>query len=112
MQTITDDYMRQMVAMTKSYTVVILKAGPKRHEPGVDKIIWEHARRNFSLRADGVLAVVCPIADGTDVSGVGLFNASVEETKKIMEGDPAVIAGVMMYEIHPSRSFPGDSLPK
>jgi hypothetical protein len=28
-----------------------------------------------------------------------------------MEDDPGVKAGVFVYEVHPCRSFPGDSLP-
>jgi hypothetical protein len=98
MATITDEYMRQMLPTARSYRLVILKATPKRREPGVDKIIWEHGRRNFALREDGVLAIVCPVADGGDVTGVGIFNASVEDTKKIMDEDPGVKAGVFVYE--------------
>ena len=111
MTTITDDYMRQMLTTTRSYCVVILKAGPRRHEPGVEKILWEHGRRNFSLRADGVLSIVCPVADGSGVTGIGIFNASLKEVKKIVDDDPGVKAQVFIYEAHESRSFPGDSLP-
>lgn len=112
MPTITDDFMRQRIAATKNYCILILKAGPKSHEPGVEKIIWEHGRRNFALRAEGVLPIVCPAADESDVRGIGIFNASVEETKKIMDEDPGVKAGVFVYELHLCRSFPGDCLPK
>jgi hypothetical protein len=112
MQTISDDFMRQMLTTTQPYTVVILKAGPKRHEPGVEKIVWEHGRRNFALRAEGSLAIVCPVNDGSEITGIGIFTTSVDETKKIMDDDPGVKAAVFVYEIHPSRSFPGDSLPK
>jgi len=110
--TITDEFMQQMLSTTKNYCIVILKAGPKRNEDGVEKIIWEHGRRNFALRADGVLSIVCPISDGSNVMGVGIFNAAVEEVKKIMDEDPAVKAGVIVYEMHACRSFPGASLPK
>ena len=108
---ITDEFMRQMMSTTKNYCIVILKAGPKRNADGVEKIIWEHGRRNFALRAEGVLAIVCPISDGSNVSGVGIFNATVEEVKKIMDEDPGVKAGVFVYEIHECRSFPGATLP-
>lgn len=111
MQTITDDYMRQMLPLARNYCIVILKSGPKRNEPGVDKIIWEHGRRNFALRAEGVLPIVCPVIDGSDVRGIGIFITSIEETKKIMDEDPGVKAGVFLYEVHPCRSFPGASLP-
>jgi len=42
--------------------------------------------RNFALRADGC-CVVCPVADDGDVSGISIFNASVEETVKLMDED-------------------------
>jgi len=111
MTTITDEYMMEMRKTTKSYCAIILKAGPNFSMPGVEKIIWEHGRRNFSLRADGLLSVVCPINDGTDTKGIGIFNSGPEKIKEIMDGDPGVIQGVFNYEIHPCRSFPGDSLP-
>lgn len=55
-----------------------------------DKIIWEH---------------------GSELSGLGIFNASVEETKKIMDKDPGVKAGIFVYEVHPCRGFPVSYLP-
>jgi hypothetical protein len=45
-----------------------------------------------------------------DLSGLCIFNTGIDETKKIMDGDPAVAAGVFVYETYPCRSFPGDSL--
>ncbi len=112
MTTITDEYMKQRLTQAKAYCAVILKATPKRREPGVETIIWEHGRRNMSLQADGVLSIVCPVNDGSEISGIGIFNASVEETKKIMDDDPGVKAGIFVYELHLCRGFPGSSLPK
>jgi hypothetical protein len=109
---VTDEFMRQMISRTRDYCVVILKTGPNRNKAGVEKIIWEHGRRNFSLRADGLLSIVCPVSDGSDVSGIGIFNASIDEVKRIMDEDPGVKEGVFVYEIHACRSFPGDCLPE
>ena len=111
MTTITDEFMQEMLARTRHYCIMILKAGPNRNVDGVEKIIWEHGRRNFALRADGLLSIVCPISDGSDVSGIGIFNAPPEEVKKIMDEDPGVKAGIFVYEIHTCRGFPGASLP-
>jgi len=111
MTTITDSYMKEMLPKAKAYTLVILRSTAKRKESGVEKFVWEHARRNFSLRADGLLPIVCPVADGSECSGIGIFTASAEETKKIMDADPGVEAGIFVYEIHPCRGFPGSSLP-
>jgi hypothetical protein len=110
-ESVTDQYMRDMLARTRDYSVVLLRRAVRYAEPDARGIIWEHGRRNFALRADGVLAVVCPVSDDGDLAGVGIFDATPEETARIMEGDPAVQAGVLSYEVHPVRSFPGDALP-
>jgi hypothetical protein len=109
--TITDDQMRAMLPTAKQYTAVILKDGPNRHVDGRDAIVWEHGRRNFALRADGLLSIVCPVGDDSEVCGLGIFNLSVDETRKVMDDDPGVRAGVFVYEAHPCRGFPGDALP-
>ena len=111
MTSVTDDQMRQRIAQAREYCVVILKAGPNRHKNGVDTVIWEHARQNFTLRDEGVLSIVCPIADGSDVSGIGIFNAGIDRVRGIMDNDPTVRAGIFVYEVHRCRSFPGDRLP-
>ena len=112
MEPITDDYMHRMLPTTKQYSIVILKAGPQKNSPDSDKIIWEHGRRNFSLRATGLLPIVCPVIDDSDICGIGIFNTTVEDATKIMEQDPGVQTGVFIYELHPCRSFPGDRLPE
>ena len=69
MTRITDEYMYEMLAKIKDYSIVILRPGPKANEPGIEKIIWEHGRRNFALRADGLLSIVCPVTKESNVSG-------------------------------------------
>ena len=111
MSQITDEFMTQMLSLAKDYSIVILKAGPNQSRSGAEKIIWEQARRNFLLRARGVMPIVCPITDGGDLAGIGIFNADIELVKSIMDQDPAVKEGIFAYEAHPCRSFPGDCLP-
>ncbi|MCC6983691.1 MAG: hypothetical protein IT535_10515 [Bauldia sp.] len=62
------------------------------------------------MRAAGKLLIVCPVMDESDVCGIGIFDATVEETKALMDDDPGVKAGVFVYDLHASRSFPGDAL--
>ncbi len=112
MPTVTDEQMRERLAGARQYSLIILKHGPNYKAPGADKLIWEHGRRNFELRADGVLSIVCPVNDGSDVSGIGIFKTSPDETKKIMDEDSGVQSGTFVYELHPCRGFPGDALPK
>ncbi len=80
MAKITDDVMRASLGKTKEYSVVILHGTAKLQEPSSRAVVWEHARRNFEMRADGVLQIVCPVADGSGVSGIGIFAASPDET--------------------------------
>ena len=110
MDSITDEFMREMLGKSKPYTIVILHKTSKLSEPGMDKVVWEHGRRNFQLRKDGTLCIVCPVRDSSDISGVCIFNTDVDETKKIMDEDPGVRAGIFVYETHSTRSFPGSSL--
>ncbi|SRR6266700_449590 len=111
MTAITDEYMREMLAKTRTYTAVFLKATPRRREPGSTAIVWEHGRRNFALRAAGILPVVCPVIDDSGWSGIGIFDAPPDEVMRIMDADPGVQAGIFTYEVHPVRGFPGSSLP-
>ncbi len=107
---ITDEYMYEQMGRTRAYSVAILHAGERYGQEGADAIIFEHGRRNFALRAEGKLAIVCPVIDESDVCGVGIFTGTVEETEAIMADDPGVKAGVFTVEVHPVRSFPGDAL--
>jgi len=109
---ITDEYMRDMLGKSKQYSVIILTEGLNANKPGVEKIKWEHGRRNFSLRRNGLLSIVCPVSGGGSIVGIGIFNASVDEVKKIMDEDPAVREDVLRYQVLDCRSFPGDCLPK
>ena len=113
---VTDETLREALTRTRPYTAVILKAGPKFEPLGPDrstpvaKIIWEHGKRNYALRQAGFLRIVCPVADGSGVTGISVFDATAEDVDRIMLGDPAVKADLLTYEIHPTRTFPGSSL--
>lgn len=111
MTDITDEYMRERLAQARGYTLVLLKATPNFDRETDYPLIWEHGRRNMSLATDGPLSIVCPVADDTDLCGIGIFDASAAEVTEIMDGDPAVRAGIFTYEVHPVRGFPGQSLP-
>jgi hypothetical protein len=111
MTEITDEFMYSMFPKTKDYTIVLLKPGNNSDHPDAQKIIWEHGRRNFSLRADGSLSIVCPVTVEATLAGLCIFKTDIEETKKIMDADPAVEAGIFIYEVYPCKSFPGDLLP-
>jgi hypothetical protein len=114
---VTDAQLEQALGTTRPYTIVVLKAGPRFSSPGpgrsseVEEIIWEHGKRNLALRSSGLMPIVCPVADGSDITGICIFDADAEEVGRIMSRDPGVNAGVFTYEVHPAHSFPGSALP-
>jgi hypothetical protein len=106
-----DEQFAALRATAAPYTALILTEGPNRHTPGAAAIILEHGRRNAALHLRGTLPIVCPVLDDTRICGLGIFNATLEETTAIMNGDPGVQAGIFTYQLHPVRSFPGSTLP-
>jgi hypothetical protein len=111
MQQITDEYMLQMLATTKAYTLVILKRGPNMQRQDAKQIIWEHGRNNFKLRAEGLLSIVCPVIQESEIAGIGIFNADPNTVEERLKEDAAIKEGVLIYEFLRTKSFPGDSLP-
>ena len=76
-----------------------------------DLVIDDAGRRNSFAARGGVLPIVCPIGDGSDVCGVGVLTVDPVAAAGIVDGDPGVQAGVLTYELHPCRSFPGTHHP-
>ncbi|MCU1456156.1 MAG: hypothetical protein JWL73_248 [Actinomycetia bacterium] len=111
MAEITDEYMREMLGRSRAYCVLLLKGTAKLQEPDAMSIVWEHGRRNFALRADGRLPIVCRVTDDSGWAGVGIFTGTVDEVTAIMDEDPGVKAGLFTYEVLPVSSFPGSCLP-
>ncbi|MEV5893011.1 hypothetical protein [Nonomuraea fuscirosea] len=108
--TVTDEQIQALAATAKPYSVAILRWAPGRTMAGADAIELEHQRRMVSLRADGVIAVLCPVASDT-VAGIAIMTVPAAEATDIMAADPCVQAGMMQVDVHPCHGFPGDTLP-
>lgn len=111
MKVITDDEMREKLIRSRDYTMALLRVAPAADLPESRPLIWEYGRRNFSLRAEGILPIVVRVADDSEWAGFGIFNASPAETERILAEDPVIQAGIFTYELHPVKGFPGDCLP-
>lgn len=108
---VSDATMRARLATASRYTAIVLTTTDKFVRPAVDTIVWEHGRRNMALADAGLLAVVLPVTDDSDIAGIGVFTTSDSETREIMADDPGVRAGIFRYDAHPVRGFPGATLP-
>ncbi|WP_163509530.1 hypothetical protein [Fodinicola acaciae] len=108
--TVTDEQVQALAATAKSFSLALLHWSPGRTMDGADEIERQHQRRMVSLRADGVIAVLCPVASDT-VAGVAIMTVPAEQAAQIMAADPCVQAGMMHCDVHPCHGFPGDGLP-
>src|SRR5829696_1648747 len=104
MQQITDEQMQQMLMQTKEYTLVLLKSVPGVQHENIQQLLWEHGRRNFQLRAEGLVAIVGPVTEENVVAGFAVFNTDVVKAKEIMSDDPAVKEGIFTFEAMPVMS--------
>ena len=107
---VTDDEMNQLLAASRTYTLMVLREGPAMGSAGTPGLIWEHGRRNLGLKKDGRMPVVCAVDDDSDLCGVAVLDMELDEARRVMEGDPGVQAGIFTYELHTTRSFPGSAL--
>jgi hypothetical protein len=107
---VTDEQIRQLGETAKPYSLALLWWGPERHMDGAEATEREHQRRMVSLRADGAIAILCPVGSET-LAGVAIMNLPPAEARQVMDDDPCVRAGMIVCEVHSCRSFPGDTLP-
>lgn len=108
--TVTDEQIRDLAGTAKPFSLAVLRWGPRRYMDGADATELEHQRRMVSLRADGVIAILCPVASDT-LAGVAVMTVPTEQAEEIMDADPCVQAGMIICEIYPCHGFPGDALP-
>ena len=110
MSAVTDAEIEELAATARPYSLVQLSWASGRHQRGAEAIEREHQRRMVSLRADGTIAVLCPVqSDG--LCGVAIMTQPVAQARETMAADPCVQAGMMTVEVLPCVGFPGDSLP-
>ena len=102
--------MRSRLASTKPYTVMVLHTTAAFARPACDAIVWEHGRRNMALVEAGLLSVVLPAADDSGIAGYGIFTVDPDTTRRLMDDDPGVRAGIFSVELHPVRGVPGSCL--
>jgi len=110
-RTVTDAQVRDLAATAVPFSLVLLWWADDRYQEGADVIEAAHQRRLVSLRADGVIAILCPV-NSDALAGTAILDVPPEEARAIMAEDPCVRAGMMSVHVHPCHSFPGDSLPR
>lgn len=87
----------------KQYYMVIYLSGESRDQDSATaaKIQEGHLAHIGKLGDDGLLSIAGPFGDNTDMRGILIFNVPDAETvHKLVDADPAVVAGRLRYEVH------------
>jgi uncharacterized protein YciI len=98
----------------KTYYMVFLKKGPNRDKHDsltVAKIQKEHLANIERLAQEGYINIAGPFMDDQDLRGIFIMNVeSKEKAEELVNTDPAVKAGRLIYEIRPWYSAKGSCL--
>ena len=85
----------------RSYVFVVLKTGPASitDETRRNEIFAGHFSNIARFSEEGKLVFAGPFVEGGEKRGLYIFNsATIEETKAIVQTDPAVAAGIFTAE--------------
>jgi hypothetical protein len=87
-----------------AYTIVILRrpaGAPELSEEELDVLQAEHVAFNGRMREAGHAVINGPFLDQPDPSwrGVSVYRTPVEETRRLLAGDPLGIAGRLTYDV-------------
>ncbi|MBA3649209.1 MAG: hypothetical protein H0W62_11780 [Chitinophagales bacterium] len=109
---ITNDSINLIESLSKQYTLVLLKRTvQKEEEVSYSLIQKEHLRHLLGLRAKGMLAIHGPVTEDDFLKEMYIFNTADKEiVRNILENDPAIKSGQLVYEIYSWYGIPGDHL--
>ena len=94
----------------KEYYLVFLKEGPHRNQDSVtaSKIQERHLAYLTKMYDDDKMSICGPLMDENAIKGMCVYHVgSLEEAKRLAEGDPAVKSGRLLVEVHPWYSAKG-----
>ena len=86
------------------YTVVLLRRepnAPQLPDEELDALQARHLAYRAGLRRQGLLVANGPLGEQSDISmrGLSIFACSLEEARRLSDGDPSVQAGRLAYDI-------------
>jgi len=98
--------------MIRRYWFVLLTKGDNRDQDSVTaaKIQTGHLDNIRKLYGEGKIKVAGPFGEEGDWQGIFIFDCETkEEVEKLLQTDPAIIAGRMVYQVKPWYTIPTGS---
>jgi uncharacterized protein len=106
------DTQKKAEQMIRRYWFVLLTKGNNRDQDSTTaaKIQEGHLNNIRKLYMEGKVKVAGPFGEEGDWQGLFIFDAeSKEEVEKLLQSDPAIAAGRMIYQIKPWYTVPTGS---
>jgi uncharacterized protein YciI len=106
------DTQKKAEQMIRRYWFVLLTKGNNRDQDSTTaaKIQEGHLNNIRKLYVEGKVKVAGPFGEEGDWQGLFIFDAeSKEEVEKLLQSDPAIAAGRMIYQIKPWYTVPTGS---
>ena len=93
------------------YTLVFLRKGPTYYQKdeNSDQLQLAHLQHLTKLQLVGKLVLNGPILAESDIAGVSVYNAGLEEARAMAEADPRVKAGNLIVEALPWFAVPSET---
>ena len=114
MEQITPEWIMSKVATGKPFILVLLKAGL----PGpVDKdeasrTQMQHLAYLFKLEQQNDISIFGPVINDSELEGIMIFNHNDrQKVVALMDQDPHVKAGRLIYEVYDFFTIPGQQIP-
>jgi uncharacterized protein YciI len=110
---ITPDFVKQTVASGRKYSIVFYNTGPNYNmpEPELQKVHMAHLIHLFTLKKEGEILLVGPLADNPVTRGIAIFNSTDKNrVRQLLDADPAIKAGRFICEIFEWFGVPGDKI--
>ena len=87
-----------------AYTIVFLRRppdSPRFTDEELDELQRGHLAFNARMREEGHALITGPFMDQPDQAwrGISVFRTSIDETRKLLEGDPALAARRMEADV-------------
>jgi len=111
---ITPEWVMSRVATGKQFILVLLKAGipGPADKDEARRIQMQHLMYLFEMESAGEISIFGPVMNDPVLEGILIFNtADKQKVSGLMDADPHVRAGYLIYEVHDFFTLPGQKIP-
>ncbi len=114
MEQITPEWIMSKVATGKPFSLVLLKAGlpeaPDKDEAA--RIQMQHLAYLFKLEQQKDISIFGPVLNDPVLIGILIVNhTDKQKVAELMDADPHIKSGHLIYEVYDFFTIPGQQIP-